>query len=212
LHKDLGGVNARLANECRCYGRGILLPFGSINPGLPDWEEELRRCSGEHRMIGIRLHPNYHGYKLDEPVFLKLLRLASDAGLIVQLVLLMEDERMMHPLLRVPQVDAGPLTATVKQLPELKLILLNAAGKLYGKALTDLLDAGKVFLDISMLEGIGGISNLLTQIPVNRLLFGSYAPLFYFESALLKLKESPLRPEELALIRSGNARSLLRAN
>ena len=211
LHKDLAAVNTRLADECRRHGRGLLVPFGSINPKLPDWEEDLRRCAGEHRMPGLRLHPNYHGYKLDDPELARLLRLATERRLIVQIAVAMEDERMMHPRLRVEPVDTAPLAELVKATPGLRLILLNALGTLRGQPLLDLVAAGEVYVEISMLEGVGGVASLLTQLPADRLLFGSYTPLFYFESALLKLKESPLTEQQLRAIRSGNAQGLLDA-
>ena len=168
----------------------------------------MRRCAEDHRMPGIRLHPNYHGYKLDDPDFAKLLRLATEHRLIVQLVLVMEDERMMHRLMQVEPVDTAALVSLVKQTPGLRLVLLNALRTLRGKPLLDLIAAGEVCVEISMLEGVGGVENVLAQIPAGRVLFGSHAPLFYFESALLKLKESSLTDEQLRAIRDENAQRL----
>ncbi len=201
LHRDIATVNARLADECRRYGDGLLVPFGSVNPKLPDWQDDLRRCVEEHHMPGIRLHPNYHGYKLDDPDFAKLLRLAAERGLIVELALIMEDERTMHPLLRVEPTSVTGLPGLLKQTPGLRLVLLNSLGLLRGRALADLIAAGEVYVEIAMLEGVGGVANLLAQVPLNRVLFGSYTPVFYFESALLKLQESPLSDEQLGAIR-----------
>src|SRR5207249_10508645 len=100
-------------------------------------------------------------------------------------------------------VETAPLADLVRQTPGLRLVLLNTLRTLSGKPLHDLIAAGEVYVEISMLEGIGGIANLLSQLPEQRVLFGSHAPLFYFESALLKLKESPLSQEQLRAIRAG---------
>jgi predicted TIM-barrel fold metal-dependent hydrolase len=209
LHKDLAAANARLADECRRHGRGLLLPFGSVNPKSPDWQEDLRRCADLHRIPGLRLYPNYHGYDLTDPDFAQLLKLAAEHRVLVQIALLMEDERMMHPRLRVPPVGLAPLAALVGRTPGLRLVLLNALGQLKDQPLRDLLSAGEVYVEISMLEGVGGIANLLSDVPLNRVLFGSHAPLFYFESALLKLHESPLTHEQSHAIQRGNAATLI---
>jgi predicted TIM-barrel fold metal-dependent hydrolase len=121
----------------------------------------------------------------------------------------MEDERMMHPLMRVEPVDTAPLADLVKATPGLRLVLLNALGKLRGKPLSNLITAGEVYVEFSMLEGVGAISSLLAQVQAERVLFGSHAPLFYFESSLLKLKESPLTEDQLLAIRHRNAKRLL---
>jgi hypothetical protein len=208
LHKDLRAVNDRLAHDCRRYGRGLLLPFGSINPTLPGWEEDLRRCVEVHHMRGLRLHPNYHGYRLDDPAFARLLALAAERQLVVQLALVMEDERMMHPRLQVEPVDPAPLAKLVRQTPGVRLVLINALRILRGEPLRQFVSAGNVFVEISMLEGVGGLDGLLKRVSADRILFGSHAPLFYFEAAELKLKESLLNPEQRRAISCGNAQRL----
>lgn len=209
LHKDLAASNARLVGDCLRYGRGLLTPFGSVNPKLPGWEEDFRRCVDEHKMPGLRLYPDYHDYKLDDLSLAKLFSLAAERRLIVQVAVSMEDERMQSPLALVPHVDASPLVELIPKFPTVPVVLLNWQRAVNSDLSSKLAAVGEVCFEIATLEGVGGVAKLLKQIPPQRVLFGSHAPLFYFESALLKLKESALSGEQEQAVCSGNARRLL---
>lgn len=211
FHRDIAAVNQRLAETCRQpkFDRNFLRPFGAVNPVLPDWQEDLRRCHEVHRMPGIRLHPNYHGYALDDPRFAELLSLAADRGLIVQLALSMEDERTQHALHLVPHVDPKPLAGIVAKLPKLRIVLLNAFRSLPVLKAAEVAKAGQVWFDIAMLESVAGVAKLIEQVSPERIVFGSHSPLFYFESAELKLVESGLPESVLQQIRSKNAERIL---
>jgi predicted TIM-barrel fold metal-dependent hydrolase len=205
LHQDVGGVNLRLVETCRSQGGGILRPFGTVNPLLPDWQEELRRCHEDHQMPGIRLHPNYHGYTLDNPLFAELMSAAAKRGLIVQIALKMLDERTLHPLLKnLPTTSPAPLEKLLTVEPKPKIVLLNGGG---GRA-RRLLATGAVSIDISTVEGAAGLERLVKQIGHEHIVFGSQAPLFYAEAAHMKLKESVLTPEQTEAITHTNAERL----
>ncbi|MEZ6079983.1 MAG: amidohydrolase family protein [Pirellulaceae bacterium] len=104
LHKDIANVNSRLVADCKQHGEGLLVPVGAVNPTLPDWQDDLRRCHEVHQMRAIRIHPNYHGYSLDSALCDELFQAAQDRRLIVQLVLAMEDVRVQHPLMAWPSL------------------------------------------------------------------------------------------------------------
>ena len=189
LHKDIRAVNARLANACLRGGPDFLLPFGSINPTLPDWREDLRRCR--------------------DPVMAELLTLAERSRLIVQLVMRVEDPRMQHPLMRVPDVDAAPLPKLVADRPRLQLVILNGLQLLRESLRGELIAAGRVYLEIATLEKVGGVAGLLSDVPLERVLFGSHFPYFILESPLLKLRESELTPSQISAITHENAARLM---
>lgn len=209
LHKDLCAVNARVARECEQQGAGLLRPVGSINPKLPDWQEDLRRCREQHGMRIIRLYPAWHGYTLEDPLFTELLDAAAAHSLLVQVIVLLEDARTQHPLLQIPAVDLAPLAAVLKGRPKQPLILLDALRGVAGEALSKIAQAGEVYVDISTQEGIGGLATLIESVPFERALFGSHAPFFALESALLKLKESELGDHIDQAIQHTNAERLL---
>ncbi|MCC6341118.1 MAG: amidohydrolase family protein [Bryobacterales bacterium] len=210
FHRDTSAANARLAKACETAGSGFLLPFGSVNPAAPGWREDLRRCHETHHMPGIRLHPNYHGYKLSDAAFADLLKEARDRKLIVQVALNMEDERSHHPLMRIPALDPAPLPEAVAAASGVKLVVLNRMRAPAGEALEGLARAG-VHFDLAMIEGAGCAGSLMSIITSRRLLFGSHAPFQYFEAAVLKLKESAITGKDEENILSGNARRLLGA-
>lgn len=177
LHKDVSGANARLAEECRRTGEKMLIPFGVVNPTLPDWEEDVRRCHETFKMPGIRLHPNYHGYTLADERFANLLALATKRRMLLQLVAQLDDAQ--HAYLRMPsaRVDLSPLAAVAKQFPELRLTLHNRPERFGSAQLGALPTAANVYFDVTAVAAS-------SAIPANRLVLGSCWPLGNVESAL----------------------------
>lgn len=200
LHRDLAAANARLAEACDSNPE--LVAIGSINPALPDWEQDLHRCATTHRMPGIRLHPNYHGYRLDDARFLRLLDEAAKAGLFVQLAVAMEDTRTQSALAAVPDVDLTPLPEGLVSAKSVRVQLLNFKPR--GPILQALAALPNLFFDTAFADGTDAVASLIAATGPDRVLFGSDAPFLIPEAALIRVHESGLEPAIL--------RSLLRAN
>jgi predicted TIM-barrel fold metal-dependent hydrolase len=117
----------------------------------------------------------------------------------------MEDDRTQHPAVQVPPVDLKPLSAALNRVPQARVMVLNA-NRLMSMTL---LQGTNVILDFAMVEGVGGIEHLIKDWPLEQIVFGSHAPLFYFESAKLKLQESELTEKQLNAITHENAERLM---
>lgn len=216
--KNIDLVNSRLVEACQKNGKGMLLPFGTVNPSWPDWEEDLRRCHEVHRMVGIRIYPIYQMIDLGDPLFTKLFHAVSERGMILQIVGDVEDARHLHPIMEVRPVSFDPLLTLLKERPQSKVQLLHWNGRMGQKLLNQLVEETSVALDISRLESTGAVGRLMegkpwggsaTPVPLERILFGSHAPYFPVEAALLRLFESPLSREQMTAIMHENAERFL---
>lgn len=210
LHRDVAGVNFRLAEACRSVPGELLVPFGTVNPSLPDWEEDLRRCRQEHRMPGVRLHPNYHGYGLDDPRFARLLAMSAQRDMLVQLAVAMEDERTQHPLVRAADVDLAPLASVVKATPGVKVQLLNYRPR--GEVFEQLAETPGVWFDVGRVEATDGVARLMRSGAGERAVFGTHAPFLVYESAMIRAYEAGLTENETRDLFERNARRLLPAS
>ena len=215
--KDLSGVNTRLAAGCLEHAPGFLIPFGSVNLAWPDWQEDVRRCHEVHKMPGIRIYPGYQPFDLDHPAMESLMRMIAERGLILQVVFGMEDPRVLHPIINVGPVTFAPLLKAVQSTPNAKVELLHFSGSSQGEDLSLFMTKTNTGMDISRLEGNGAVGRMIgsitglpsAHVPVDRIVFGSHAPYFPVETAILKLIESPLDVQQLQAIMQDNARRLL---
>ena len=168
-------------------------------------------------MPGLRIYPGYQPFDLDHPEMESLTKMTAERGLILQVVFGMEDPRVHHPIINVGPVTFGPLLKAVQGTPDARVELLHFTGSARSEDLAEFMKAPNTFLDISRREGNGAIGRMIgsitglpsARVPVDRILFGSHAPYFPLETALLKLIESPLDLAQLQAIMQGNARRLL---
>jgi uncharacterized protein len=207
LHRDLAGVNARLAEACRSVEDDLLVPFGSVNLELPAWETDIRRCHEEYAMPGIRLHPNYHGYTLEDPRFERLLTIARERGLLVQLAVSLEDGRTQHPRLQVSDVNLAPLPGVMAKVPGVRVMLLNYKPP---RSLPEpLVETGGLSFDTARVDATDGIERLMNAVSPERVLFGTHAPFLIYEAGLIKVYESQLSEPQIRHLLSENARRSL---
>ena len=218
FHKNIDRVNARLAEACGRKGEGFLVPFGTVRPGWPDWEEDLRRCEEVYGMPGIRLYPGYQNYTLDSPAFSELVQGATERGLLIQIAVDQEDERMQHPRVEIPAVDVTPLPAVLEAAPGAKVQLLNAFRHVRGERLRLMIEATNVAFDTANLDGAGALERIMagthwyfdgTALSSDRLMVGSHMPFRPLESVLFQFIESGLTEEDAGAIMAGNAERLL---
>jgi predicted TIM-barrel fold metal-dependent hydrolase len=220
--KDAGVGNAELfALVGRLPAR--FFPVYTLDPTFPSWPEQLDRCVETYGLAAgtgaIRLLPTYHGYGIGQTIatgsgesasFDECLERLEALGLPVVLTLQLDDTRMQHPGMRVPDLAVADVVAAVSRRPALRWVVTGALQTQMLAIARQLPPDARVWFELSRVQGpIDGIPMLRDRIGVDRLLFGTNLPLHVAESPIVELADAWLSPDEDAAVRYGNARQAL---
>ncbi|NOY81094.1 MAG: amidohydrolase family protein [Kiritimatiellaeota bacterium] len=188
------------------HNRWPVLSLGSMHPAYPDMERELSRIR-DLGLPGIKLHPEYQEFTLDDPRMTPVWRVCRDLGLVV-LIHAGADIAFSPPY----HTDPERIRAWIEAWPGLTVIAAHfGSWKMWDRVATELIGR-PIYLDLSFLFGLcsdTAIKDMIRRHGVERVLFGTDAPWRDPEKEVTRLPALGLTPDELEAICWKNAARLL---
>lgn len=205
FYKNAHQANEELASQTRRHA-DRLIPFATLNPIYPGWEEDLRRCAEQLGLCGLRLFPQYHGYSLDDAAALELVDAAASLGWCVQVPMRVVDRRQRHRWDLAEDLKAASFEQALTSRPRVKWMFLNALG-LNGEHMI----SARYVVGISRMTAVlqRNIQTLAESTGVEHLAFGTGMPFKTPDPALLKLEVLDLPKRAVDRIAWRNASELL---
>ncbi len=186
-------------------GEEDLVAFGSVFPGSPDAFEELERIKALG-LKGVKLHPDYQGFQVDDPRWKPLYRKISSLGLIT--VLHAGFDYGFPP----PYGGTPERLATAIRWFDTPVVAAHWGGVNCNQQTLDLLCGQEVYFDTSfgysMLPKFYA-EKILEKHGTHRVLFGTDTPWHTPQMELRLLHSLGLTEDEMAAITYRNAQRLL---
>jgi uncharacterized protein len=183
-----------------------LIPFASIHPDDPDPAARVRAVV-DAGLRGIKMHPYYQRFALDEPRLAPLYEAVADAGLVL---LFHCGFDVAYPHDRI--CDPARVRAVAEAYPKLKLVSAHLGGwmdwdeterHLLGRPIRMDLSATLDFLEPERAR------RMILAHPADCLLFATDSPWFDQVKTVQKLRDLRLPADREAAILGGNAERLL---
>lgn len=196
----------KIAEVCRGWLAPDCIPFGSVHPASPALREDVRRLK-DYGLRGVKLHPEFQDFHVDDPAVFPMYEELCAAGLIA----------VFHA-----GKDPGPFTSdhglppafkTVhRAFPRLKMVLAHMGGWQAWDEVDRHIASLPVFFDTSsVMQHLPreAFLKLARKHGVERILFGSDTPWFEPADDLRWLDSVGLSSDEFERILHKNAEALL---
>jgi predicted TIM-barrel fold metal-dependent hydrolase len=195
-----------------------VIGFASVDPGLPDAADKLRRDVGEYGLKGLKLDPSLQRFAIDDadrafPVYAA----AQELGI----PLLLHCGMSWSPAGRASLANPLALEPVIEAFPDLKIVIAHMGWPWVNEAMMLALKFPNIHLDTSVLfsgtpseslrhvvDNVLGRELLDRSLP-RQVLFGSNYPRVDPKRAAWAVRELGLRPKLEQRIFDDNARQLL---
>ncbi len=162
-----------------------VIAFGSMHPDYPDPESEFRRLE-ENNIKGLKFHPDFQGFFMDDPKFKSVMELIEDR------FVLMFHVGDKNPPEKNPSCPKK-LLALRLDFPKPVIIAAHLGGYLHWEWSLEYLAGRDIFFDTSSSMPYirrDTLKALLNRHSKDRILFGSDYPLFDPGEEMKLLKET----------------------
>ncbi len=183
--------------------------YAVLNPEFPQWERGLQRAEQESRIAGVRLVPALHHYRLNTATVQQLVQTALQMQVPVNLMARVFDDRIAPRFVaqKVPSLEevAAFLRANSAAIVVLSMFYFSEL-----KALAvDWSELPNVYVDFGCSKpNVASLDELATWFPVERALFGTGAPFYYWGGSRLGLAGSKLSEKERSGLLADNAKKV----
>ncbi len=215
FYKNTQNANEELYDEIKSNKlfTNRFIPFAVINPIYNGWQHDLETCHQKMGMKGIRLHPVYHGYDLDNPFCIELVKMARDRGMVVALSLRLVDPRPSSWLDVDKEWSLKDVLPIIKAVPDAKYLILNVSGS---TALAP--DEMEIFKKTDLIMDTSGrniaeLGTMLKQFGKDKFAFGTHGPILDYRSGLLRvesLRDNEADGKTKDMLRAGNIKRLVK--
>lgn len=184
-----------------------IVPLGSVHPECEDVPEAVRKVA-RAGLVGIKLHPLYQGFTIDDPAMWPLYEAVAENGLLIvwhagrDIAFPPEDDR------------AAPsrILAVHREFPSIPMVAGHAGGWKAWEEVGEKLVGTDVYLETSYSLGMGddeAVLSVLRDHSVERILFGTDSP-WQGQAEARQQVEAVFTDEcERALVMGGNGQRLL---
>ena len=202
----LATAKAIMAGELGERAQRMIVPFCSVHPDSPDFERRMKDIA-EAGIKGLKIHPFYQGFHLDDPDRKRYFEAIRDFGFVLQCHCGFdpgfENDGRCGP---------AHVANLLKAVPGLKFVAAHLGGwdDPFDGNVDQLIDLG-CYADTAVLvydRGKPTPDAVARKWPAERLLFGTDYPWNDYGQLIPWLRERR-SAEDLALIMGGNAERLL---